>query len=187
MKIYDEIHRFARDYIKDKSQRSTWKKRRIREAYELLTGKKIKISCSTCYIEALLTIVNNTKMAARNYELKKGVLLQAFGHPAKTCTNDTLTDELAEWHLKESPEKIKFFSRYPAKVRTIPPSDIKIVVPKKEEAKVEETEIINPEEPDRSATDPVTEALGSAMEGKQPDLEEEVKPPIKRKPVKRKR
>ena len=187
MKIYDEIHRFARDYIKDKSQRSTWKKRRIREAYELLTGKKIKISCSTCYIEALLTIVNNTKMAARNYELKKGVLLQAFGHPAKTCTNDTLTDELAEWHLKESPEKIKFFSRYPAKVRTIPPADIQIVVPKKEEAKVEETEIIDPEKTDIPPTDPVAEALGSAMEGKQPDLEEEVKPPIKRKPVKRKR
>jgi hypothetical protein len=47
------------------------------------------------------------------YELKKGVLLQAFGDASKTCTNDNLTDELAEWHLKQCPEKSIYFSRIP--------------------------------------------------------------------------
>ena len=48
-----------------------------------------------------------------NYELKKGVLLQEFGFPEKACTNQTLTDELAEWHLKRHPEKSVLFARIP--------------------------------------------------------------------------
>jgi len=151
MRLYDEVHRFARDYINHKSLRSTWKKRKIKEAYERLTGKKINISCSTCFIEALLTIVNNTKMAARNYELKKGVVLQAFGEPSKTCTNDTLTDELAEWFLKNYPEKRIFFSRMPAKIKMAPPKDIEIIKPKVEEKEVKTVEpvaeVIPNEEP----------------------------------------
>lgn len=105
-------------------------------------------------------------MAARNYELKKGVLLQALGHPSKTCTNDTLTDELAEWHLKNSPGTIVFFSRYPAKVRSIPPADIKIIKPEanaEPEAKIEESEKIEPEATDEPPADIAGEALASAM------------------------
>jgi len=112
--IYDEVHSFARDFINVRSFRTQARKAKIREAYELLTGEKIKISCSTCYIEALFKIINNTKMASSKYELKKGVLLQAFGDASKTCTNDTLTDELAEWYLKNYPEKIIYFSRVPS-------------------------------------------------------------------------
>ena len=52
-------------------------------------------------------------MATANYELKKGVLLQEFGFPEKACTNQTLTDELAEWHLKRHPEKSVLFARIP--------------------------------------------------------------------------
>lgn len=84
-------------------------------------------SCSTCYIEALLEIVKSFKkidMATSNYELKRGVLLESFGHPEKTCTNDTLTDELAEWHLRENPGKAIYFARMPGGLITsvpIPP------------------------------------------------------------------
>jgi len=46
-----------------------------------------------------------------NYELKKGVLLQEFGFPNKACTNLTLTDELAVWHLSRHPEKAVLFVR----------------------------------------------------------------------------
>ena len=46
-----------------------------------------------------------------NYELKKGVLLQEFGFPEKACTNNTLTDELAIWHLSRHPEKAVLFVR----------------------------------------------------------------------------
>lgn len=111
--IYDEVHSFARDYIDVRSFRTQARKAKIREAYKLLTGKKMKVSCSTCYIEALLEIINNTKMATPNYELKKGVLLQAFGDASKTCTNDTLTDELAQFYLTHYPEKAIYFSRIP--------------------------------------------------------------------------
>ena len=34
------------------------------------------------------------------YKLLKGAVLTAFGDASKTCTNLTLTDELAEWHLR---------------------------------------------------------------------------------------
>jgi hypothetical protein len=112
--IIDDVQSFARDFINIKSFRTSTRKTKIREAYRLLTGKEIKVSCSTCYIEALLFIVNSKPMAAKNYELKRGVLLQAFGDASKTCTNDTLTDELAEWYLKNQPEKIIYFSRLPA-------------------------------------------------------------------------
>jgi hypothetical protein len=128
--IYDEVHSFARDYINDKSFRTYTRKAKIREAYELLTGEKIKISCSTCYIEALLTIINNTKMASSKYELKKGVLLQAFGDASKTCTNDTLTDELGDWYMKNYPEKIIYFSRVPSVTRQVIPPSITIIQPK---------------------------------------------------------
>jgi len=177
MKLYDEIHRFAREYISDKRLRSSGRKRKIKEAYERLTGEKIKISCSTCYIEALLIIINNTKMAARNYELKKGVVLQAFGQPQKTCTNDSLTDKLAEWYLKNYPEKIIFFSRVPNIYRNIPPANIEIVKPvvkaKKAKKSKDVIEIINPvktKKPD-IASEILASAMGDTL-GEKPSLEQ---------------
>jgi hypothetical protein len=111
--IIDDVQAFARDFINFKSFRTSDRRVKIREAYKVLTGKNIRVSCSTCYIEALLLIVNSQPMATRNYELKRGVLLQAFGDASKTCTNDTLTDELAEWYIKNQPEKIRYFSKLP--------------------------------------------------------------------------
>jgi len=139
MTLIDEVLSFSRDYINVKAFRTSGRKKKIKEAYEIITGKKIKISCSTCFIEALYEIINNTKiMATPNYELKKGVLLQAFGDASKTCTNDTLTDELAEWYLKNYPEKAIYFSRLPgASVNTAPPPEIKIIPPKEEPSMAE--------------------------------------------------
>jgi len=111
--IIDDVQSFSRDFINFKSFRTSQRKAKIREAYKLLTGKNFRVSCSTCYIEALMLIVNSQPMASRNYELKRGVLLQAFGDASKTCTNDTITDELAEWYLKNQPEKIIYFSKLP--------------------------------------------------------------------------
>jgi hypothetical protein len=117
--IIDDVQSFSRDFINFKSFRTSGRKAKIREAYKLLTGKNIRISCSTCYIEALLLIVNSQPMASRNYELKRGVLLQAFGDASKTCTNDTITDELAEWYLKNQPEKIVYFSKLPSGMQPV--------------------------------------------------------------------
>ena len=114
MTLYDEIHLFARDFINDQRFRTSGRKQKIREAYKNLTGELLEISCSTCYTEALYVILNRTKMATKKgFELKKGVLLQAFGDASKTCTNDTLTDELAVWYLSRWPEKAIFFSKIP--------------------------------------------------------------------------
>ena len=115
--LIDEVQSFARDFINFKEFRTSGRKAKIREAYTLLTGEKIKVSCSTCYIEALLLIVNSKPMATRNYELKKGVLLEAFGDASKTCTNDTITDELGDWYMANQPEKIIYFER----TRSVPP------------------------------------------------------------------
>jgi hypothetical protein len=112
----EEVLAFARDYLNDKQSRSRARKQKIRTVYKELFGKDINGSCSTCYIEAMLEIVKSFKkinMATPNYELKRGVLLESFGHPEKTCTNDTITDALAEWHLRECPAKAVLFARMP--------------------------------------------------------------------------
>jgi hypothetical protein len=121
----DEVLRFSVEYINQKKERTSHRKVKIRSVYRELFGRDMPGSCSTCYIEALLEIVKSFKkieMATPNYELKRGVLLESFGHPEKTCTNTTLTDELAEWHLREHPEKAVYFARMPAKLLTpVPP------------------------------------------------------------------
>lgn len=118
MTLVDEVISFSRQYVNSKSYRTEDRKSKIRIAYQLLTGQSIKIACGTCYIEALFKIINITKTMTNNYVLKKGVLLQAFGDSSKTCTNDNLTDALAEWHLRQCPGKAIFFARMPAPVAT---------------------------------------------------------------------
>jgi len=84
---------------------------------------------------------------AQNYKLKKGVLLQAFGDASKTVTNDSphFTDELAEWYLKNYPEKAIYFavipgrSSVPDEIRNRPPGrtrPIIIVPPEKDIPKI---------------------------------------------------
>ena len=95
-------------------------------------------------------------MTLSNYQLKAGVLLQAFGDASKVMTNDNITDELAEFHLKTNPSCARFFSVMPGKANV--PDDIRgpgrsgptIIVPA-EEAKAEiipkeEKEEVSPED-----------------------------------------
>ncbi len=141
--LFDEIHSFSGDYINFKNSRTAKRKAKIREAYKLLTGKNIEISCSTCYIEALFEIINNTKMATRKgYELKRGYLAQfqdAY-KGIKSFTNDQLTDELAEEYLRRYPSRIIYFSRTPAIASSIIPLEIRIIPPVKKES-IKEPEI----------------------------------------------
>lgn len=137
--IIDEVQSFARDFINFKQFRTSSRKTKIREAYKELTGKNIKISCHTCYIEALLEIVNSKPMATRNYELKKGVLLEAFGDASKTCTNDTITDELGDWYMANQPEKIIYFARIR---QTAPPVQQKVIIIPPEKKEIPGDELI---------------------------------------------
>jgi hypothetical protein len=131
--LIDEVQSFARDFINFKSFRTSQRKAKIREAYKNLTGESIRVSCNTCYIEALLIIVNSKPMATRNYELKKGVLLEAFGDASKTCTNDTITDELGDWYMAHQPEKIIYFERVRSAPAPIVQPRITIIPPAKVE------------------------------------------------------
>jgi hypothetical protein len=139
--LIDEVLSFSRDYINNRIYRTAERKAKIKEVLIQLTGEKINFGCSTCYIEALFKILNLTKMATpKGYELKQGVLLEAFGDASKTCTNLTLTDELAEWYLKNQPEKAIYFSKIPAQPAYIPPVQ-DIVLPEE----VIEKEVVIPE------------------------------------------
>jgi hypothetical protein len=101
-----------------------------------------------------LEIVNKkiANMATANYELKRGVLLQSFGHPERACTNDTLTDELAEWYLTNHPEKAVYFSRISPNFKPVtgtplpPPIPPPVRTQSKEKWIVAPDKIIIPEE-----------------------------------------
>jgi len=145
--MIEEVTSFAREYINKPAYRTAERKAKIREALKQLTGEIVVISCGTCYIEALYKILKHTTMATSKYELRRGVVLQVFGDPTKTCTNNTLTDELAEWYLTYYPEKAVYFIRRPAPKAPIIPAGIKIIVPTpKAEVIIPKVEIIIPEE-----------------------------------------
>jgi uncharacterized protein (UPF0297 family) len=136
--LINEIHAFAREYVNDKNSRNNQRNAKIRKAYKELTGKEIKVTCSTCYVEALYEIINNTKMATVNYELKRGYVAQfdeAF-NGVKAFTNDTVTDELAVEYLKRYPSRSIYFARLRAQPVYVPPS-IKIIPPTPVEKPVE--------------------------------------------------
>jgi|GEM_PF-2013972 len=111
--MYEDISLFARDFVNVPSFRTRKRKLRIAEAYKELTGYELKKSCSTCYVEALLKLLKLIKMATPNYELKRGVVIQAFGNASRTYTNDTITDEAGDWFMRNEPAKMIYFSRHP--------------------------------------------------------------------------
>lgn len=129
MTIVEEVQSFARNYINLREYRTADRQTKIRQALRFLTGEKINFGCSTCYIEALFKIIKITKMATSKYELKKGVVLQAFGDSSKTCTNNTITDELGDWYMKNHPEKLIFFVRYPKPLPPAPDYKVEIIKP----------------------------------------------------------
>jgi hypothetical protein len=138
--MIEDVLSFSRAYISSKKERTLARKIKIRAAYEEIFGKKMRGSCATCFIEAMLEIVKsfktlNIKTMSINYELKRGVLLQELGHPEMACTNDTLTDALAEWHLSRHPEKAVLFARLPSAIPPPSPTVIKIIPPAQPEEK----------------------------------------------------
>ncbi len=84
---------------------------------------------------------------SNKYELKRGVLLQAFGHPDKACTNLTITDELGDWYVKNHPEKLIYFVRYP-KTDATPPGIVIIPPTPKVEVITPKVEVIPPAQPE---------------------------------------
>ena len=108
---------FAREYINKPKSRTSQQRILIRDVYKDLTGDVVSATCGSCYIAALLTIIKiKKKMATSDYVLKPGAILQAFGDASKIATNKNLTNELAEWYLKNVPGSRAKFSKIPAGV-----------------------------------------------------------------------
>lgn len=106
-----EVKEFARDFIN--GNRTPERKKIIRETYYNLTKERLRLNCDTCYIEAIFKILHIMDKKPCRYRLKKGALLQGFGDASKTCTNDNLTDELAEWHLRNTRGAAAYFAIMP--------------------------------------------------------------------------
>jgi hypothetical protein len=126
----DEVRGFAKEFINHPATRTAERRAKIQHVIRKLTGKILDNSCGTCYIEALITILNLSNMASSKYELKKGVLLEAFGHPEKTCTALTITDELGDWYMANYPQKAIYFARLPQPPAPIIPQAITVIPPK---------------------------------------------------------
>jgi hypothetical protein len=154
MTLHEEVIAFAREYVNKPKSRTPERKRKIKEVYIQVFGQLFNLKCGSCYIAAILKIVNHNKPKTtinekpkitqkpmtHNYQLKPGALLKAFGDVSKFATNANLTDELAQWHLQHNPGCAKLFSRIPAGVQIQPVSSLTIIpdaVPAAESAKLE--------------------------------------------------
>lgn len=111
--MVEEVIKFMREYVNDPSSRTKEKDQKIKAVYRQLTGEILRINCHTCYVEALFKIKKIMEKKSCSYRLKPGALLRAFGDESKTCTNNNLTDELAEYHLRTNPGCRKLFSIVP--------------------------------------------------------------------------
>ena len=130
----ETVKDFARDYING----GVTKERRliIQSEYRRITGENLRVNCSTCYIEAIFKILKHMEKQPCRYRLKKGAVLQAFGDASKFCTNDNLTDELAEWHLQHTRGAASLFAIMPEPPETdsnleIVPAEVKAEAPAK--------------------------------------------------------
>jgi hypothetical protein len=134
MDLIQEVLTFSRDYVNGNQTKE--RKQKIAAAYLSLLGERLRIGCSTCYIEAIFKIKKYMEKKPCSYRLKPGALLTAFGDESKTCTNANLTDELAEYHLSTNPGCAKLFSVIPA-----PPKELEIVVPEVKATEAKATEV----------------------------------------------
>lgn len=83
-------------------------------AKELLN--KTVTGCGNCLADAYFEIINIKNMPSEKYSLRAGVVLpDPTGNfdKSKMLTRKTLTDELAELHLRENKNAWKYFDRLP--------------------------------------------------------------------------
>lgn len=111
MTLLEEVKAFARDYVNGNQTKE--RRLKIKAAYYQITGENLRHTCSTCYVEAIFKILNYMKKEPTNYKLRKGAVLQAFGNSEMFCTADNLTDERAEWHLRNTRGAASLFETIP--------------------------------------------------------------------------
>ena len=93
--------------------------------YEKYFKAKLAKNCPDCWFDAFLALMRGDlaqmkKRAERSFELRAGALLVApNGDSTKLCNRNTLTDELALYHLSTHPACIELFDRYPNNWETL--------------------------------------------------------------------
>lgn len=93
--------------------------------YEKYFKAKLNKNCPDCWYDAFLALMRGDlaqmkKRAERSFELRAGALLVApNGDATKLCNMNTLTDELALYHLSTHPACIELFDRYPRNWETL--------------------------------------------------------------------
>jgi hypothetical protein len=121
MTLLEEVKAFARDFVN--GNRTSERLVKVRSAYRQITGNNLRITCSTCYIEAIFTILKHMEKHPCRYELKKGAILQPFG--GGIVTNENLTDAIAEECLRTVRGAASLFAKMPAPE----PEPVLVIVP----------------------------------------------------------
>jgi hypothetical protein len=126
----EEVLSFAREFVNNPKNRTQERKQQIKTVYKELFGELFNLRCGSCYIAACIKIVkfanpkpikNIKVMATLDYQLKPGAILQAFGHREKNVFKaEQLTNDLAEWHIKNDPSCIRKFAKLPGNF-SVPP------------------------------------------------------------------
>lgn len=95
-------------------------KAEIEELYEEVFHLKLQKTCSNCWEDAFIMLMTKkveqmVELSERKFELKAGAVLYDLpsGDNSKMVSRHNLTDELAVYHLRKDPSRIKFFSAYP--------------------------------------------------------------------------
>ena len=104
---------FAREYINNPDARTHERDREISNAYFQCFQRRLATGCRTCYVEALIEILNYMEKETCDYKLKPGVVLQDFYGTHRPVTNKTMTNEDAQYYLKTNPGLRKFFAVIP--------------------------------------------------------------------------
>ncbi|MFA5557497.1 MAG: hypothetical protein WDA29_10405 [Flavobacteriaceae bacterium] len=105
------------DFVNNPASRTAERKQEIAKVYRELFGKGFSLRCGSCYVSALLKILNAKQMKGCDYKLKKGVMRQGFGLPMLCSWN--LTNELAEKYLAQSPSVKELFEIIPEKKKAV--------------------------------------------------------------------
>lgn len=95
-------------------------KTEIEDLYHGVFHEKVRRTCSNCWEDAFIMLMTKkvgqmVELSERKFELKAGAVLYDLpsGDNSKMVSRHNLTDELAVYHLRKDPSRIKFFSVYP--------------------------------------------------------------------------
>ena len=93
----------------------------IEQTYVKVFHSQLQRTCKNCLSDAYFELFGVWKRGKQHfmdlvkceYALKAGALLEIFSKSDLNAVNKNLTNELAEIHLRNNRDKIRFFSKYP--------------------------------------------------------------------------